>query len=465
MTSAITTTTQPRALDQRTRRFVDLREFLAARKDQLAAVAGKTLDPERVLKIVLDAAAGSPKLLACQPESLLRAMLFSAKVGLEPIGAWGVWMVPYGDQVTPIIDYRALIALVKRSGDVRTVVAHPVYAGDEFRVVFGDEESVVHVPELDSEKRGKMIAVYAIATLADGMRQRTVMARADVDRIRAKSRASGTGPWVSDYEAMAVKTAIRQLCKFLPISVETQRALEEEDRAQGFEPTLTVEADETPAPAPSAKADTLKAELAARRQSASAQAPTIDTTTSADPPEPPPLSQERPPAPPQVAEAPATSGADDPVLTADDFARIRSELQALQAQLVEIVGADKAKSAWNGANGVKTLRGVRLRSHADERIGQARTLVELAQVDVELASARKHVLALPGGEMLIRQRAPDAAHSALALTRERAHGALDALLTILDEHRPAKTEASGDDAGDLPWGGGSSGDREPGADD
>jgi recombination protein RecT len=41
-----------------------------------------------------------------------------------------------------------------------------------------------------------------------------------VDQFRKRSKASSSGPWATDYDAMALKTAIRRLSTWLPLSVE-----------------------------------------------------------------------------------------------------------------------------------------------------------------------------------------------------------------------------------------------------
>jgi recombinational DNA repair protein RecT len=59
-----------------------------------------------------------------------------------------------------------------------------------------------------------------------------VMTRREVEKHRDRSATRGSGPWVTDYEAMALKTVLRKLCKFLPASVELKRAVELDERAE-----------------------------------------------------------------------------------------------------------------------------------------------------------------------------------------------------------------------------------------
>ncbi|MEV8169625.1 recombinase RecT, partial [Microbacterium paraoxydans] len=52
-----------------------------------------------------------------------------------------------------------------------------------------------------------------------------VLSPGDVERVRQRSKAKSSGPWRTDYDAMARKTAIRQLFKLLPKSTELAHAV------------------------------------------------------------------------------------------------------------------------------------------------------------------------------------------------------------------------------------------------
>ena len=74
-----------------------------------------------------------------------------------------------------------------------------------------------------------MVAVYAIARLTSGASNIFVMSTADLVRYKlhySKPDQQGRyGVWDSDFEAMAKKTAIKQVLKYMPKAVEIQRAL------------------------------------------------------------------------------------------------------------------------------------------------------------------------------------------------------------------------------------------------
>ncbi|EFN9097341.1 hypothetical protein D3813_04040 [Escherichia coli] len=72
--------------------------------------------------------------------------------------------------------------------------------------------------------------VYAVARLKDGGTQFEVMTRKQIELVRSLSKAGNNGPWVTHWEEMAKKTAIRRLFKYLPVSIEIQRAVSMDEK-------------------------------------------------------------------------------------------------------------------------------------------------------------------------------------------------------------------------------------------
>jgi recombination protein RecT len=155
----------------------------------------------------------------------------SVELGLEPGSAIGEgYLVPFKDQCTFIPGYRGLISLAFRSGHVKSVSAFCVYQGDHFEFELGLEPKIKHIPKMDAERDVKDITfAYAIVELKDGGRVYDVMSRGEVDKIRARSKASQNGPWVTDFAEMARKTVTRRCLKYAPMSVEMSKALSLED--------------------------------------------------------------------------------------------------------------------------------------------------------------------------------------------------------------------------------------------
>jgi recombination protein RecT len=188
--------------------------------DQMKAVLPKHMTPERMVKLALVAALKTPQLRECTPESIANCLMAASETGLEPGGSLGLcYIIPYGKVATFIIGYRGMIDLARRSGQILSIEAHVVYQADKFCCNFGSDPKLEHEPAWDKEQKDNEIrAVYAVAKIKGGGTQIEVMTKPAIDAIRKRSRASGSGPWVTDYGEMCRKTVVRRLFKYLPVS-------------------------------------------------------------------------------------------------------------------------------------------------------------------------------------------------------------------------------------------------------
>ena len=108
-------------------------DLIKASEKQFAVALGRTIDPERFVRVALTTVRTNPSLAGCNPQSLLAALMLSAQLGLEPGGPLGhAYLVPFKNEVTFIPGYRGLITLARRSGEVASIRAHAVFDGDEF---------------------------------------------------------------------------------------------------------------------------------------------------------------------------------------------------------------------------------------------------------------------------------------------------------------------------------------------
>lgn len=189
----------------------------------------KGMDAERLSRIALTTLKTNPKLLECSIESLLGAVLQSAQLGLEPNMLNSCFFIPFKGTVSFQIGYKGLIDLVCRKGDVVNIVAQEVYEGDTFHYEYGRFETLKHVPAPNSQ-RGELEYVYAYANMKNGGFAFQVMHISDIEKIRDNYSISykfdkNNSIWSKHFEAMALKTVIKRLIKYLPISVEAQNAV------------------------------------------------------------------------------------------------------------------------------------------------------------------------------------------------------------------------------------------------
>jgi len=190
---------------------------------------------DALARIALNEIRRQPKLAQCSWESLAGALMTCAQTGLLPGPQRHCYLIPYAGEVQFQFDYRGLIELVRRSGELGTIMASAVYEGDECEIDLG--LCFVKHPyneNVDKTDPSKIRFVYAKAVMKDGSVALEVMNRAEIDAIRKRSQASSKGrqsPWDTDYEMMARKTVLKRLCTKgqLPLSLEVQRFVQADE--------------------------------------------------------------------------------------------------------------------------------------------------------------------------------------------------------------------------------------------
>lgn len=204
----------------------DLRSIITSdkMKQQFASALPHHLSVDRFCRICLTALTRTPKLFDCTQESLMRCLLELSAYGIEPDGR-RAHLIPYGNQCTLILDWKGLAELAMRSGIIAKLHADIVCENDVFTYNLGE---VVEHKINWREPRGAMYAAYAMAVTKDGPVFVAVLTKEEIDGIRKRSKAGNNGPWVTDYNEMAKKTAFRRLAKWLPLSAEFRDAVENE---------------------------------------------------------------------------------------------------------------------------------------------------------------------------------------------------------------------------------------------
>jgi len=185
-------------------------------KMQISQALPKQCSAERFMRVLFTQVQKVPKLMRCTKDSLFSAFITCGQLGIEPDGR-RAHLIPYGDTCQLIIDYKGLAELALRSGIVSYLHADIVCENDEFD--YNKGQLVTH--RIDFKKdRGNPYAAYALCRFKDGSEKTEVMTMEDIQKIRKRSKAGQSGPWVTDFNEMAKKTVFRRMTKWLPLSPE-----------------------------------------------------------------------------------------------------------------------------------------------------------------------------------------------------------------------------------------------------
>jgi phage RecT family recombinase len=188
------------ATDQVARRPKTIFEYLDDNrvKNGIAAVAGKFLTADRMLKLCINAVKKTPELQKCDPQTVLGAMMASAALGLEPNTIQQqAFLIPYarnvkvGNEWTKVYDCqfqvgaRGFVTLAYRSPRVKSLRAEAIHEGDLFEHMMGSENFLKFAKAL--KNRGELIGAFCHVHLLDGFETACVLPLDEMHKIRSKS--------------------------------------------------------------------------------------------------------------------------------------------------------------------------------------------------------------------------------------------------------------------------------------
>jgi recombination protein RecT len=322
----------------------DIRDLIQSDrvKQQLALVLPKHLTPDRMARVAITAIMKTPKLGQCTKESLLQALMLCSQAGLEPDGR-NAHLIPYGDQVQVIFDWKGLVSLAKRNG-IQNIAAEIVCENDDFDW-YRDGDGLHFKHRIDFRRpRGAMFAAFCIWKDGDQF-DGDVMTKEEIDAIRKRSRASGAGPWVTDYNEMAKKTVVRRSSKKWPLDAELAEALNDADSG------VTVKDPPQPSFKPRTSEPVVNLELTDGGNDgdlapAAAAMPTFTpqpepqkaTVTASSKPVAPPEPVSAPEIAPEAEKEPAAPAPEPPkAAEANPLAELRAEIRAGELTVTQVI--------------------------------------------------------------------------------------------------------------------------------
>jgi len=202
---------------------------------ELSKAVPRNMRADTFMRIALTTLRGSDKLLGPQTDlvSLKAALMQAAQCGLVIDGVQNQGhLMPFWNknrrcfEVQFIPGYRGLIALATRSGLVTSVMPYVVENGDHFEYEYGLQPRCVHRPCESRERMDGWTHVYVVVQYREGHRDFLAMPYDDICDVRDRSASfkssRKSGPWVTDERAMAMKTVVRRIAKYLPSSTDDQ---------------------------------------------------------------------------------------------------------------------------------------------------------------------------------------------------------------------------------------------------
>jgi len=179
---------------------------------------------------VISATKANKMLAECEPMSVISSAMIAATLDLPIVASLGfAHIVPYREKGTPIaqfqIGWKGLVQLAMRSGQYKTLNAAKVYEGQ-----LKTWNSFTGEMEFQEERKSDKVVGYVLYfRLINGFEKYVYWTseRCEAHGKRySKSYAKGYGPWKDDFDAMALKTVVKDgLSKYGILSVEMQRAI------------------------------------------------------------------------------------------------------------------------------------------------------------------------------------------------------------------------------------------------
>lgn len=162
--------------------------------------------------------------------SVIASALVAASLDLPVNQSLGyMYIIPYGNTAQPQIGYKGYIQLAQRSGQYKHLNAIPVYEG-ELKSWNPLTEEVEYEPKQDRDTNEQPIGYLGYMELLNGFSKTVYWTHKQIDDHRKEFSKSGgkdtpKGVWKDHYDAMALKTVLRNLLtKWGPMTVDMQSA-------------------------------------------------------------------------------------------------------------------------------------------------------------------------------------------------------------------------------------------------
>ncbi|KMY49207.1 recombinase RecT [Peribacillus loiseleuriae] len=183
---------------------------------------------------------GDPNIQAAEPMSIVSSAMVAATLDLPIDKNLGyAWIVPFYDSKKGHkaaqfqLGYKGYIQLALRTGQYKKINVSPVFEGELVKWNRITEELDL---ALDAAASDKIIGYCGYFRLTNGFEKTVYWTRDEIEAHRikfnkAKDKTSLNNVWRSDYDAMAMKTVLRNMLgKWGILSIEMQTAVTEDEK-------------------------------------------------------------------------------------------------------------------------------------------------------------------------------------------------------------------------------------------
>lgn len=231
---------------------VPLQDLIQQSVKELGRALPSHLSPDRLVRIALTTIRLNPTLAQCTPESFLGSLFTLAQLGLEPV-AGRAYLLPFNNkrkiggewksimEVQALVGYKGLVELFYRHEKAVMLTWGVVHEGDDFQYQKGTGQFLHHTPA--QKKRGEIMGYWVAAKLQNGGEPFEYMTKDECMAHGAKHSKTydknggkfyDSSPWAKEPEAMCLKTVLIQLAKLLPLSMELQQAIANDETSRDF---------------------------------------------------------------------------------------------------------------------------------------------------------------------------------------------------------------------------------------
>lgn len=162
--------------------------------------------------------------------SVIASALVAASLDLPVNPSLGyMYIIPYGNTAQPQIGYKGYIQLAQRSGQYKKITSLPVYE-DEYQGWNPLTEELKYEHHDKDRSKEKPVGYFGSFQLLNGFEKNVYWTYQQIDDHRKEFSKSGgkdkpKGVWADHYDAMALKTVLRNLLtKWGPMTVDMQSA-------------------------------------------------------------------------------------------------------------------------------------------------------------------------------------------------------------------------------------------------